>query len=123
MKSIILDKSYLFALDIVRAYKLVVSEKREYVLSKQILRSGTSIGANVREAHNAESDKDFIHKLAIAQKECDETLYWLDLLHDSGYLDKNRYEILSSNCKEILIIIKTIIIKVKKRIGMLPPNY
>ena len=70
--SIIKQKSFQFAVRIVKLYKHIVEKKKEFVLSKQLLRSGTSIGANVREAHNAESDADFIHKLSIAQKECDE---------------------------------------------------
>lgn len=78
--SIIKQKTFQFAVRIVKLYKHIVEKKKEFVLSKQLLRSGTSIGANVREAHNAESDADFIHKLSIAQKECDESLYWLELL-------------------------------------------
>lgn len=77
------EKSFAFALDIIREYKILVEEKREYVMSKQILRSATSIGANIREAQNAQSKADFIHKLSISQKECDETLYWLELLFGS----------------------------------------
>ncbi|MFT7030835.1 MAG: four helix bundle protein [Marinoscillum sp.] len=78
-KSIIKDKSFVFAVDCINLYKLLVSERKEFVMSKQILRSGTSIGANVRESQNAESKKDFIHKLAIAQKECD--LHLLSVTH------------------------------------------
>jgi four helix bundle protein len=85
-ESILREKSYQFALRIVKLYQFVVSEKSEYVLSKQILRSGTSIGANVEEANQAESKADFIHKLSIAQKESFETDYWLRLLRDSNYL-------------------------------------
>jgi four helix bundle protein len=91
-------------------------ERKEYVLSKQILRSGTSVGANVRESRNAESDLDFIHKLAIAQKECDETCYWLELLFLTDYLNENEYTSINSDAIELLKIIKSIIITVKKRI-------
>ena len=74
--NIIKDKSFKFAVRIVNFHKILI-ERKEYVMSKQILRSGTSIGANIREAQNAQSDADFIHKLSISQKETDETLYWL----------------------------------------------
>ena len=79
-KGIILDKSFNFAIEVVKMYQRLCDEKREYVMSKQLLRSGTAVGALVREAQNAESRADFIHKLSIAQKECDETVYWLELL-------------------------------------------
>ncbi len=85
-RSILLDKSFAFALSCIGLYKLLVENKREYVLSKQLLRSGTSVGSNIREAQNAESKMDFVHKLAIAQKECDESIYWLELLQASGYI-------------------------------------
>src|SRR5216683_662577 len=86
------DKSYKFALRIVNAYKHVVSEKKEYVLSKQLVRSGTSIGANVAEANQAQSRPDFISKLSIALKEAVETEYWLNLLRDSEYLSELQTE-------------------------------
>ncbi len=78
-KSIIKDKSFVFSIRVVKLCKYLIENKKEFVLSKQLLRSGTAVGALVREAQNAESTKDFIHKLAIAQKECDETIYWLEL--------------------------------------------
>lgn len=78
--SIIKIKSFELAISGVNFYKYLVNEKKEYIMSKQFLRSITSVGANVREAINAQSKLDFIHKLAIAQKECDETIYWLELL-------------------------------------------
>jgi four helix bundle protein len=86
-ESILRTKSYQFALNSVRICKDLI-EKREYILSKQLIRSSTSIGANIREANYAQSTKDFVHKLSISLKECDETLYWLELLHDSNYLDE-----------------------------------
>ena len=85
-ESILRDKSYAFALRIVKLYQHLAKEQHEYVISKQILRSGTSIGANVEEAGQAQSKPDFIHKLSIAQKESFETHYWLRLLRDSGLL-------------------------------------
>ncbi len=114
--SILKDKSLKFAVRIVRLSQHLKKERKEYVLSKQILRSGTSIGANVRESRNAESDLGFIHKLAIAQKECDETCYWLELLFMTDYLNENEYTSINSDAIELLKIIKSIIIAVKKRI-------
>ncbi len=85
-KSIIADKAYAFALDIIVIYKQLSAERKEYVLSKQLLRAGTSIGANINEAISGESKRDFIHKLGIALKEARETSYWLNLLKDSSYI-------------------------------------
>lgn len=77
------ERSYLFALDIVLLCREIQKSEKEFVLSKQLLRSGTAVGALIREAHNGESAKDFIHKMAIAQKECDESIYWIDLIISS----------------------------------------
>jgi four helix bundle protein len=107
-------KSFQFAIRIVHLYKYLCDEKREYVLSKQILRSGTSIGANVRESQNAESKADFIHKLGIAQKETDETLYWLELLEASSYLDEEEFLSMHKDANEILKLVRSIIITSKK---------
>lgn len=85
------EKSFQFALKIVKLYTFLSEQKREYVMSKQLLKSGTSIGANIREAQNAQSKADFIHKLSISQKECDETLYWLELLYQSGFLEEKEF--------------------------------
>ncbi|PWK18051.1 four helix bundle protein [Arcicella aurantiaca] len=105
--SIIKQKSFQFAVRIVKLYKHIVEKKKEFVLSKQLLRSGTSIGANVREAHNAESDADFIHKLSIAQKECDESLYWLELLKETEYLTELKYSAMAKDCTEVLKILNS----------------
>ncbi|MDI6767092.1 MAG: four helix bundle protein [Bacteroidota bacterium] len=113
-KSIIKDKTFKFALETIKIFKLL-REQNEYILSKQLLRSGTSIGANVREALNAESIADFIHKFSIAQKECDETLYWLELLMESGFVDRNILQIALNEADEILKIIKSIIIPMKSK--------
>ncbi len=86
-KNVLREKSYSFALKIVQMSKNLKEQKQEYVLSKQLLRSGTSIGAMVRESEYAQSKADFINKLSVALKEANETEYWLSLLHDSGYLD------------------------------------
>lgn len=88
----LLEKSLLFAVRIVRLYKYLVEEKKEFVLSKQLLRAGTCPGAMIREAVNAESNSDFIHKLGIAQKEIAETAYWLELLFRTEYLSENEYK-------------------------------
>ncbi|WP_317166999.1 MULTISPECIES: four helix bundle protein [Winogradskyella] len=85
-ESILRNKSYDFTLKIVELYKSLTSEKREFILSKQLMRSGTSIGANIREAEFAQSNKDFIHKMSIALKEANETDYWLSILKDSNYI-------------------------------------
>jgi four helix bundle protein len=90
-------------------------EKKEFVLSKQILRSGTSIGANVHEAIGSESKKDFVHKLGIAVKEARETSYWLNLLKDSGYITKENFKRLNSLCDEITRILNSIILTTKER--------
>lgn len=118
MKSnnLIKDKSFKFAIRIVNLYKHLHTIKHEYVLAKQILRSGTSIGANIREAYNAESDMDFIHKLGIAQKETDETLFWLELFLATDFIDSKEFESISSDCNELLKIIKSIILTKKQNI-------
>ena len=111
--NIIKDKSFLFALRVVKLYKFLV-EQKEFVLSKQLLRSGTSVGALVREAEHAESKADFIHKMAIAQKEANESDYWIELLFQSKYLDKQQYQSISDDIKGINKIIASIIISSKE---------
>jgi len=95
------EKSLRFAVRIVRLYQHLNSEKNEYVLSKQILRSGTSIGANLAEADTAFSKNDFLSKVYIALKECSETLYWLKLLKETDYLTETMYQSLNGDCEEI----------------------
>lgn len=113
--SIVGKKSFQFAIMIVNFYKKFSSEKREFILSKQLLRSGTSVGANVREALNAQSRMDFIHKLSISQKECDETIYWLELLFATDYISKEEFESLKNPAVEILKMIRSIIITTKQK--------
>jgi four helix bundle protein len=113
--SIIGKKSFEFAIQIVNFYKKFSSEKKEFILSKQILRSGTSVGANVREALNAQSRMDFIHKLSISQKECDETIYWLELLFATNYISRDEFESLKNPATEILKMIRSIIITTKSK--------
>jgi four helix bundle protein len=115
-ENILLSKSFSFAVRIVKLYKYLSNEKREFVLSKQLLRSGTAVGALIREAQNAESKKDFIHKLAIAQKECDETIYWLELLRETEYLNYSEFESVFLNAAELLKITKSSILTVKQKI-------
>ena len=112
-KNIVKDKSFAFAVRIVNAYKYLCEKKREYVLSKQLLQAGTSIGALIREAEHAESKQDFIHKNAIAQKEANETLYWLELLKETEYLTKNEFEVLYKDVIELMKLLTSIIITTK----------
>ena len=111
----IVDKSYAFALRVVRLYKYLFEEKKEFVLSKQVLRSGTSIGANVEEAVGGQSDKDFQHKLSIAYKEARETHYWLRLLRDSDYLDGSMLKTLIDDCDELMRISGSILVTLKQK--------
>ena len=99
-ENVLKDKSYKFALRVVRLYKHLAEDKKEYVLSKQILRSGTSIGANISEGNQAQSRPDFVHKLSIAHKEAFETEYWLCLLRDAEYITGKQAESLIFDCNE-----------------------
>ena len=112
--NIVVQKSYAFALQIIQLYKILI-EKKEYVLSKQVLRSGTSIGANIHEAVASVSKRDFIHKLGIALKEARETSYWLNLLKDSGYISNEEFNKLNNSCDEIIRILNSIILTTKER--------
>ncbi len=100
-ENILGGKSYSFALRIIKLYKYMAQEHHEYILSKQVLRSGTSIGANIEESVHAQSKMDFIHKLSIAQKEACETNYWIRLLRDSEYLTQALSNSLLNDCDEI----------------------
>ena len=99
--SIAKEKSMAFSIRIVRLYRYLTDEHKEYILSKQILRSGTSIGANIAEAIYGSSRKDFVAKLQIALKECAETLYWLELLHNCDYLSPQIYQSMLHDCEEL----------------------
>ena len=114
MANVIQDKSRAFAIRIINCYKYLDEEKRERIMSKQLLRCGTSIGANTRESKNAQSRTDFISKLIIALKESDETKYWLDLLHETQYLDDKVYKSLDDDCTEIIKLLTSIIKKLKE---------
>ncbi len=114
--NLIYNKSFNFALDIIELYKYLCAYKKEYVISKQILRSGTSIGANVSEALFAQTKKDFISKMHIALKEASESFYWINLLHRGGFIDDSRLKILSPNLNEIMRILKSIISTAKQNL-------
>ncbi len=106
------ELSYGYADLSIRLYKKIIKRK-EFVLSKQFLRSATSVGAQVRESQNAESRADFIHKLAIGQKECDESLYWLELMHNSSYLSDDEFKYIYPKGKNLLKLIRSIILSTK----------
>ena len=108
MRDIVLEKSKTFAIRVIRLYQFLTDNKKEYVLSKQILRAGTSIGANISEAQAAFSKKDFLAKMYIAFKECSETLYWLDLLFETDYLTEEQYNSLYDNAIELKKILSSI---------------
>lgn len=108
MDNIIVDKSKAFAIRIVRAYKYLTQEKNEYLLSKQLLRSGTSIGANVKEAIRGQSKADFYAKLNIALKEASETEYWLEILYETDYIDKKLFDSIISDGREIIKLLVSI---------------
>jgi len=103
--NILKAKSYSFAIEIVKAVELLMKEKKEFVMSKQLLRSGTAIGALVREAEFAQSRPDFINKLSIALKEANETQYWLSLLKDTGYLTIDTHTVLNDECTQLVALL------------------
>jgi len=113
-KSIAYEKAFEFAVEIIKLYKYLVAKKKEYVISKQILRSGTSIGANIKEALQGQTKKDFIYKINISLKEASETEYWLELLRASNYIDEKNHELLLDKCQELIKIL-TAIIKTSKQ--------
>ena len=116
-ENVLKDKSFRFAVRIVNLYRYLCDTKKEYALSKQVLRSGTSVGAMVRESEHSESKADFVHKLAIAQKEINETLYWLELMHETKYITKKEYDSINVDAVEIIRIITTSIKTAKKNNG------
>ena len=107
-KNIIQEKSFCFALRIIKLYKYLKDNKNEYVLSKQLSRSGTSIGSNIEESIGGQSKNDFVSKISVAYKESRETLYWLKLLKASNYLNQKQSESLINDCEEIIRIITKI---------------
>jgi four helix bundle protein len=116
-ENIIAIKSYAFAVQIVRTYQQLSQNSREFVLSRQLLRSGTSIGANVKEAAHAQSKHDFLSKMNIALKEANETEYWLKLLHETNYINVEHYEKLNNSCNELISILVKIVSSTKQSLG------
>lgn len=115
-KSLVMDKSKSFALRIIKLYVFLKDEKKEYVLSKQLLRSGTSVGANIKEALRGQSKKDFHMKMCIALKEIAETEYWLELLHESDFLTKQQFDNIYYDCHEIIKMLASITKTVKNEL-------
>ncbi len=115
-ENVIVEKSKMFAIKIIELYKRLQSEKKEFVLSKQILKSGTSIGANVKEAIRGQSRADFRAKMSIALKEASETEYWLELLYETDFIDKDIFEQLYADNCELLKILTSIVKSSEKTI-------
>lgn len=118
-KASIHELSYDFACRITRLYQYLTedAEYKEYVLSKQLYRSGTSVGANIRESKHTQSDADFLSKMSIAYKEADESDYWLNLLHDNGYLDDKQFNSLIKDMVRILKILTSIVKTMRSKLG------
>lgn len=108
-KNVVKEKSFQYAIRVVNLNKHLINNKREFILSKQLLRSGTSVGAMIRESEHAESKADFIHKLAIAQKEINESMYWLELLTETDYITKDEFESLNLDATELIKLLTAIL--------------
>lgn len=113
-ENLVRDKSFAFALRVVKLVKYLQGDVKEYVLSKQVMRSGTAIGALVAEAQHAESRADFIHKMSIALKEANETLYWLELLHRSEYIEDQAFQSIRDDSEELVKLLVSIVKTAKK---------
>lgn len=111
------DKSFVFAVRVVKLYQYLCEQKKEYVLSKQLLRSGTSVGAMVREAEHAETKVDFKHKMGIAQKEINETIYWLEILKETDFLTKDQFESIHTDAVEIIKLLTAILKSTKSNLN------
>ena len=109
MKNIVAAKSYAFAIRIINLYKYLTTDKKEFILSKQILKSGTAIGALIKEAEHAQSKADFLNKMNIALKETNETEYWLMLLKDTNYISEDEFNSILKDCQEILKLLISIV--------------
>src|SRR5690606_3878175 len=108
-ENVIKNKSFAFAIRVVKLYQFLCETKKEFVLSKQLLRSGTAVGALVREAEHAESKSDFKHKMSIAQKEINESLYWLELLKETSYLTNEQFQSINADAVEIIKLLTSIV--------------
>lgn len=115
--NIIKHKSFDFAVRVIKLYQYLSNDKKEFILSKQILRSGTSVGAMIRESEHAQSKSDFIQKLSIAQKEINEKIYWLELFQATDYLSAQEFESINEDAVEIIKLIKSIIKTTKNNIN------
>jgi four helix bundle protein len=113
----IVKKSYDFALDIIMLYKFLVEEKKEFILCKQLLRSGTSIGANIREAVEGQTKADFLSKMNTSLKEARESLYWINLLNDSNYIDLKQKQEVYKKCEELIRMLTSIVKTTKQKLG------
>jgi four helix bundle protein len=111
------QKSYSFAIRVVNAYKYLIHEQKEFILSKQLLRSGTAVGALVREGIHAQSKLDFLNKMNIALKEAYETEYWISLLHDTGYISKEMYESIHTDSVELVKLLSSTVKTMKDSLG------
>ena len=116
-ENIVKIKSFAFAVRVVKLYQFLCAQKKEFVLSKQLLRSGTSVGAMVREAEHAETKNDFKHKMGIAQKEINETIYWLELLKATDYLTQEQFESINNDAVELIKLITAILKSTKNNIN------
>ena len=114
MKNVVLEKSFSFAARIVKLNQHLKAKKKEFCISRQLLRCGTSIGANITEAQQAQSRADFVSKLNIALKEAEETSYWLRLLHTTNYLTDTEFQSIFSDCQEIKFLLIAIVKSIKK---------
>lgn len=120
--SILTAKSKQFALRIIKLYKYLTSEKKEFLMSKQLFRSGTSIGANIRESKRAQTEADFYSKLTVSLKEAEETAYWLELLYEGGYITETQFNSIYSDCNELISILVTVTKKQKLKISKSKTN-
>jgi four helix bundle protein len=116
-ENVVKNKSFEFAIQVVKIYQFLRDQKKEYTLSRQLLRSGTSVGAMIREAEYAETKNDFIHKMGLAQKEVNETLYWLELLYETEYLTQEQSNQLTAAATEIIKLITSIIKTTKSNLN------
>lgn len=116
-ENVIKNKSFAFAIRVVKLYQFLCETKKEFILSKQLLRSGTAVGALVREAEHAESKSDFKHKMSIAQKEINECLYWLELLKETSYLTNEQFQTINADAVEIIKLLTSIVKTTKTNIN------
>lgn len=116
MKNIVAEKSYSFAIRVVKMYVFLSKEKQEFVLSKQLLRSGTAVGALIKEAEHAQSKADFLNKMNIALKEANECEYWLMLLKDTNYINEKEFNSICNDCKEIIRLLIAIVKSTKSNL-------